>query len=231
VRLISNTIPITFSHAAGGGYADYDLFLTVRDRTGDVAQTIRTETEIAPRAWYGRFLQKVREILAEPLWYVVGILAALLLLGIIWFAAWLARRSVKEEEAPAPKVVRKTDPVPARLYADFSPDKQVRHQTYDLPGGRPFRIGRDHDSELPVRDDENMAKLHAQIQKMGNDFFIISCHADHATYINNQEIISNAPFRIQNGDKIRLGSHTRFTFTAPQEAQEFGHRSNGSSQK
>lgn len=214
-------IPIVFPQGAGGGYTKaYDLFLTVKDETDGVGQTLKTETEIAPGVWYGSILSQVRQILANPLMYVVAILASLLLLGLIWFVVWLARRSVKEEPATAPAVTRKTDPLPAQLYADASPDKTVHHQHFDLPGERPFHIGRDHENELPVRADENMANLHAQIRKMGHDYYIISCDADRATYINNQEIITNAPFRIQTGDKIRLGPHTRFTFTAPREAQE-----------
>lgn len=212
-------ISVTFPGAARGGYADYDLILTIGDGRDVITSQLANLPQPEPAQWYGSLLRQVRRLLAEPLIFVAAILLGLLLLGLIRFVVWLARRAYQPTREK-PKVKQEAAVQPARLRVDASPDDSVRYQTYDLPEESPFLIGQRLECQLPIKADNLLAERHARIQKLNGRYFITNCDPDHPTYVNNQEIISEAPYPIRDGDKIRLGLHTRLTFTAPQATQE-----------
>lgn len=232
-----SAVVVTFTNAAGGGYAPYLTFLTITDPTDDVTRTLRhTEPFPEPAHWWGKYLlQPVRAVLAEPALYVAAILLSLLLLGLIWLAAWTARRMIPPPQ-PAPPPAAPPERLPASLYVEASPDRAVRHQTYPLSNGA-FIIGQRPEHDLTVKDDQLIAEKHAEVQQKETGFYLVNLDPDHSTYINNREIISHAPIPIHHGDKIRLGAHTRLTFSQPdsesasqpvsRSASQNGHGSDG----
>jgi hypothetical protein len=217
-RLITNTTPLTVTYTAVGGYGEYNLALTVQDgRDGFTAQ-VDNVPKPQPRHWWGQGLFQIRQVLANPLIYVAAILLFLLLLGLLYLAAWIARRALKPEKAK--EVLLPVQPIiPAQVRVEATPDDTVRHQTFPLVNGA-FLIGRRRECDLTIRDDQLLAEEHAEIQKIGRQYFIINCNRDYSTFINNNEIISGAPIPIQHGDTIRLGPHTRLKLELPEDKDE-----------
>jgi len=73
-------------------------------------------------------------------------------------------------------------------------------------------IGRLKGSVDYVIDNKAVGKIHAEIVKKGEEFYIIDLNSVNGTYVNGERIVCNTETMIKNGDKIMLANEV-YTFT------------------
>jgi hypothetical protein len=73
-------------------------------------------------------------------------------------------------------------------------------------------IGRLQGSADYVIDNKAVGKIHAEIVKKGERFYIIDLNSVNGTFVNGERIVCNTETLIKNGDKIALANEV-FTFT------------------
>lgn len=77
----------------------------------------------------------------------------------------------------------------------------------------PILIGRLADSVDYIIQNRAVGKIHAEIKKIGDQYFIIDLNSVNGTYVNGERLICNTETPITSGDKITLANET-YTFTA-----------------
>lgn len=77
----------------------------------------------------------------------------------------------------------------------------------------PLLIGRLADSVDFVIQNRAIGKIHAEIKKVGEHYFIIDLNSVNGTYVNGERLICNTETPMNNGDKITLANES-YTFTA-----------------
>ncbi len=91
-------------------------------------------------------------------------------------------------------------------------------------GSTKVTIGRTQDNTL-VLSDPRVSSNHAEIRPEGAYFSIVDLGSTNGTFVNEQQVYSNAPRLLQPGDTLRVGD-TKFTFevttNAPQPASYLG---------
>lgn len=65
-----------------------------------------------------------------------------------------------------------------------------------------FKIGRLSGEVDYVSDNKAIGKLHAEIKKDNDKYYLIDLNSKNGTYINGQRLKSNAMYEIKNGDNI-----------------------------
>jgi len=65
-------------------------------------------------------------------------------------------------------------------------------------------IGRGEGSDVALFGDSGVEKSHAEILKVGNQYYIEDKHSSTGTFINDQPLRGRSP--LQNGDMIRVGN-------------------------
>lgn len=77
----------------------------------------------------------------------------------------------------------------------------------------PMLIGRLADSVDYVIQNRAVGKIHAEIKKIGDQYFIIDLNSVNGTYVNGERLICNTETPMTSGDRITLANET-YTFTA-----------------
>src|SRR5579863_2736529 len=65
----------------------------------------------------------------------------------------------------------------------------------------PFRIGRQPDSDLIIRD-TRASRTHARILVDGGEYVIEDCRSRHGTFVNGTQVTRHV---LRNSDRIELG--------------------------
>jgi len=73
-------------------------------------------------------------------------------------------------------------------------------------------IGRLQGSVDYVIDNKAVGKMHAEIVKKGEEYYIIDLNSVNGTFVNGERIVCNTETIIKNGDKITLANEV-YTFT------------------
>jgi serine phosphatase RsbU (regulator of sigma subunit) len=81
-----------------------------------------------------------------------------------------------------------------------------------------LKIGRSSTSDL-VLQDLNVSRLHAELVKRSEGYFILDAGGKNGTYVNDRRI--EAPTLLQPGDRVRLGATTLVFNGTPKSAVEF----------
>src|SRR5574341_1520140 len=81
-----------------------------------------------------------------------------------------------------------------------------------------LKIGRSSTSDL-VLQDLNVSRLHAELVKRSEGYFILDAGGKNGTYVNDRRI--DAPTLLQPGDRVRLGATTLVFNGTPKSAVEF----------
>ncbi len=74
-------------------------------------------------------------------------------------------------------------------------------------------IGRLADSVDYVIQNRAVGKIHAEIKKTGEQYFIIDLNSVNGTYVNGERLICNTEIPVNNGDKVTFANES-YTFTA-----------------
>lgn len=77
----------------------------------------------------------------------------------------------------------------------------------------PMFIGRLADSVDYIIQNRAVGKIHAEIKKIGERYFILDLNSVNGTYVNGERLICNTDTPMNNGDKITLANES-YTFTA-----------------
>jgi serine phosphatase RsbU (regulator of sigma subunit) len=91
-------------------------------------------------------------------------------------------------------------------------------QKYDLGPDPNLKIGRSSTSDL-VLQDLNVSRLHAELVRRTEGYFILDAGGKNGTYVNDKRI--EAPTMLQPGDRVRLGTTTLVFNGSPKSGVEF----------
>lgn len=72
-------------------------------------------------------------------------------------------------------------------------------------------IGRLIDSVDYVIPNRAVGKIHAELKKIGDHYYITDLNSVNGTYVNDERLVCNTDVQLKNGDKIMLANET-FTF-------------------
>jgi hypothetical protein len=78
------------------------------------------------------------------------------------------------------------------------------------------RIGRNSDNDIVIQSDR-VSRYHAEIQRQGDQFFIVDQKSRNGVWVNNAKI--SASTRLHPGDTIRIGRR-EFTFEVKEQSHE-----------
>ena len=78
----------------------------------------------------------------------------------------------------------------------------------------PTKLGRSSEADIKITGDLHVSRDHAVIiyKEEENRFFIRDLGSKHGTFINGNRLEKGEEREIRDGDHIRLGKNTRFTF-------------------
>jgi serine phosphatase RsbU (regulator of sigma subunit) len=91
-------------------------------------------------------------------------------------------------------------------------------QKYDLGPDPNLKIGRSSTSDL-VLQDLNVSRLHAELVRRTEGYFILDAGGKNGTYVNDKRI--EGPTMLQPGDRVRLGTTTLVFNGVPKSGVEF----------
>src|SRR3954465_10402945 len=83
------------------------------------------------------------------------------------------------------------------------------HRSTVLIEQLPFRIGRQADNQLVMRDNR-ASRLHARIVSENGEFWLEDLNSRHGTFVNGAKIQRH---KLQDADRIELGSHESYHLT------------------
>lgn len=85
---------------------------------------------------------------------------------------------------------------------------QIRPAERILLNKSPILIGRLADSVDFVIENRAVGKIHAEVKKIGEQYFIIDLNSVNGTYVNDERLICNMETQMKDGDKITLANET-----------------------
>ena len=91
-------------------------------------------------------------------------------------------------------------------------------QTMVEANSHPYGIGRAQDNQL-VMSDARVSSHHAQLRALGQGYEIVDLGSSNGTFVNEQRLLPNTPYRLSSGDQIRLGE-TTYTFDAGEQVSQ-----------
>jgi pSer/pThr/pTyr-binding forkhead associated (FHA) protein len=104
---------------------------------------------------------------------------------------------------------------PCLLYRDGDGRDQVF--SFD-PGSPQLTVGRDPSSDLVLNWDGQVSRLHARLERAGDDWTVVDDGLSrNGTFLNGERLSGRRPLR--DGDTVRFGT-TTMTFRAPQAEQQ-----------
>jgi pSer/pThr/pTyr-binding forkhead associated (FHA) protein len=104
---------------------------------------------------------------------------------------------------------------PCLLYQDGDGREQVF--SFD-PGSHQLTVGREPSSDLVLDWDGQVSRLHARLERAGDDWTVVDDGLSrNGTFVNGERLSGRRPLR--DGDTVRFGT-TTMTFRAPQAEQQ-----------
>ncbi len=85
-----------------------------------------------------------------------------------------------------------------------TPRLEVRGQS-KLLSNKAFGIGRDKTNQLIIAD-QNVSRFHAIVTFENDEAYIKDTDSTNGTYINDKQITPCKKIKLNNGDKIKVGS-------------------------
>ena len=82
-----------------------------------------------------------------------------------------------------------------------------------------LKIGRSSTSDLVLNQDLNVSRLHAELVKRSEGYFILDAGGKNGTFVNDRRI--DQPTLLKPGDRIRMGATTLVFNGTPSSAVEF----------
>ena len=79
-------------------------------------------------------------------------------------------------------------------------DEQLMNLSKDF-----YEIGREEKSEMIHINSKKASRQHAFINKKIGKFYLTDNNSTNGTFINNQKIHPNEPYRLANQDEIKIG--------------------------
>jgi pSer/pThr/pTyr-binding forkhead associated (FHA) protein len=79
-----------------------------------------------------------------------------------------------------------------------------------LPRARPFRIGRDAESDLQVFD-PRISRRHGRIDRVESDYVITDLQSTNGIYVNGRRV--SAPTALKHGDAVEIANTGELLFT------------------
>ena len=79
-------------------------------------------------------------------------------------------------------------------------DEQLMNLSKDF-----YEIGREEKSEMIHINSKKASRQHAFINKKIGTFYLTDNNSTNGTFINNQKIHPNEPYRLANQDEIKIG--------------------------
>ncbi|NOZ63824.1 MAG: FHA domain-containing protein [Caldiserica bacterium] len=91
-------------------------------------------------------------------------------------------------------------------------DEEENYHPLNMP--LTTKIGRGRNCHIKVTDDLHVSREHALIlyDQKGKKFFIKDLGSKHGTFVNGTEVKEGEERELKEGDHIRLGKTSRFTF-------------------
>lgn len=77
-------------------------------------------------------------------------------------------------------------------------------------------IGRATDNVVPIPHDSNISRYHAEIEKRGDEFWLIELGSSNGTTLNGEKVEGEIP--LKNGDQIVLGGSSKIDFAIEADA-------------
>ena len=111
--------------------------------------------------------------------------------------------------------------MPSSVYKKTQPtlEHSISQTSYNIPSRA--TIGRDAGSDIIIHiktpDVKTVSRNHAEILKQSGDYCIRDLGSTNGTYVN-QEKVTDIPYKLKDGDHIRLG-HFLMVYHAPSQKQ------------
>ncbi|HZH33973.1 MAG TPA: FHA domain-containing protein, partial [Pyrinomonadaceae bacterium] len=81
-------------------------------------------------------------------------------------------------------------------------ESEFEPRDFELPSGV-ITLGRAPDNKISFSSDSNISRYHAEIERRGDNFYLIDLGSRNGTSINGEAVSGER--RLQNGDRINLG--------------------------
>ncbi len=136
----------------------------------------------------------------------------------------LARRPLQPSKSPPLKlhgaspaelrerIAAERDETPFLLYRDESGAQRIR--TLD---GAPITVGRRGSNDVCLEWDDQVSRLHAQLERVGDDWTVVDDGLSHnGTFVNGERVSGRR--RLQDGDLLRFGE-TLIAYRDPRQGE------------
>jgi hypothetical protein len=98
------------------------------------------------------------------------------------------------------------------------PNAKVKFNEQEITLGGATSFGRASDNAVSFADDTNISRYHAEIEKRGDDFWLIDLNSSNGTTVNGEPICGETV--LQNGDNIAFGGTSVVEFELIEEEQK-----------
>lgn len=134
--------------------------------------------------------------------------------------AWqLAFYEEKEEPGAPLKTAVEEEMVQTALLTNVKRDSKVKILKSTDPGRQdieiaytPYLIGKQEGLVDCVLEGEAISRIHAKVEKDGDDYWICDLNSTNGTYVNGRLLETNEAVRLENGDEIFIANFA-FIFT------------------
>lgn len=169
-------------------------------------------TNVPVRAW--------EALQANPILYLVGLLALLLATLLAWLLGFVSGRLSEHnryrrharQAAQAQAQETSLDMQTLQVHILESLDAAIVNAEGLKVTHFPYTIGRS-DCDLNIVGDQHISRKHAQITWVDGRFYLEDNHSRNGTFVNESKVEPNTPFQLamNHGDRIRIGKTTTLT--------------------
>ncbi|MEZ4643609.1 MAG: FHA domain-containing protein [Chloroflexota bacterium] len=213
VLLPDNTMQLAFQAETG----TYTLVVHAINESGERLDTAEYRfsythpASVSVRAW--------EALRANPILYLLGLLALLLAGLLAWFIGFTNgrinehnryRRRVQQAAAPTEIAMPEMHAVRVRILETL--DNALAGASERQAAHFPYTIGREG-CDLNIPGDQHISRKHAQISWQDGRFYLEDNHSRNGTFVNDNPVQPNAPMHLEldSGDRIRIGKTTILT--------------------